>query len=53
MAQVQESDLVQFSGVVVAGDSIRAVPFVNIRIKGSNRGTTSDLYGFFSRSPQG
>ncbi|HOP13153.1 MAG: carboxypeptidase-like regulatory domain-containing protein [Lentimicrobium sp.] len=48
MAQVQESDLVQFSGVVVAGDSIRAVPFVNIRIKGSNRGTTSDLYGFFS-----
>lgn len=48
LAQVQESDLVQFSGVVVTGDIIRAVPFVNIRIKGTHRGTTSDPYGFFS-----
>lgn len=48
VAQEANHDIVQFSGIVVTGDSIRAVPYVNIRIKGYNRGTTSDLYGFFS-----
>jgi len=42
------SDLVQFSGVVVTGDSLQAVPYVNIKVKDFNRGTTSDYYGFFS-----
>lgn len=48
VAQTPDSDLVQFSGMVVASDSLEAVPYVNIKIKGFNRGTTSDFFGFFS-----
>ncbi len=40
--------LVQFSGVVVTGDSLNPVPFTNILIKNSYRGTMSDIYGYFS-----
>lgn len=40
--------LVQFSGVVVAGDSLEPVPFVSVVTKGSYRGTVSDVYGYFS-----
>lgn len=47
-AQTPDEDLVQFSGMIVASDSLEAVPYVNIKIKGLNRGTTSDFYGFFS-----
>lgn len=47
-AQRADTDLVQFSGMVVASDSLQAVPYVNIKVKGTNRGTTSDFYGFFS-----
>lgn len=42
------NDLVQFSGVVVTADSLRPVPFTNISILNSGRGTTSDYWGFFS-----
>jgi hypothetical protein len=41
-------DLLQFSGVVVSGDSLQPVPFTAITIKGTYRGTLSDYYGFFS-----
>ena len=47
-AQETDLDLVQFSGMVVTGDSLFPVPWVNIKIKGQNRGTTTDYYGFFS-----
>lgn len=47
-AQVSDTTLVQFSGVVVTADSLKPVPFVNIFIKDSWRGTITDLYGFFS-----
>ena len=40
--------LVQFSGVVVTGDSLLPVPFVSIGIMGSFRGTVSDVFGYFS-----
>lgn len=40
--------LVQFSGVVVEGDSLKPVPFTAIVIRNSNRGTVSDYYGYFS-----
>lgn len=40
--------LVQFSGVVVTGDSLLPVPFTSILTKGSYRGTVSDVYGYFS-----
>jgi hypothetical protein len=40
--------LVQFSGVIVTGDSLKPIPFVSIVIKNSYRGTISDYNGFFS-----
>jgi len=43
-----ERTLIQFSGIIVTGDSLHPVPFVNIIIKNSFRGTTSDFYGYFS-----
>lgn len=39
--------LVQFSGVVVT-DSLSPVPFTNILIKNTYRGTMSDVFGYFS-----
>jgi hypothetical protein len=48
IAQVSDTTLVQFSGVVVTADSLKPIPFVNIFIKDSWRGTITDLYGFFS-----
>lgn len=44
----QDKDLVQLSGLVLTQDSLKAVPLVSIRIKGSNKGTLSDEGGFFS-----
>lgn len=44
----QQRGLVQFSGVVVTGDSLEPVPFTSIGVKGSYRGTVSDVYGYFS-----
>lgn len=43
-----DDDLIQFSGVIVTGDSLEAVPFVNIIIEDSHRGTMSDVNGYFS-----
>ena len=40
-------NLVQFSGVVVT-DSLMPVPFTNILVKNTYRGTMSDVYGYFS-----
>ena len=47
-AQKKYEGLVQFSGVIVTGDSLRPIPFVSIVIKNSYRGTISDFNGFFS-----
>lgn len=43
-----KAHLLQFSGVVLDQDSLFAIPFVSIIVKGTNRGTVSDVYGFFS-----
>lgn len=43
-----KSNLIQFSGVVVSGDSLEAVPFCHIIDKSVRRGTTSDYFGYFS-----
>ena len=40
--------LIQFSGQVFDQDSMTAIPFVSILIRGTNRGTHSDFNGFFS-----
>ena len=35
-------DLLQFSGVVVEGDSLRPIPYASIIVQNSYRGTVSD-----------
>lgn len=48
-AQAQDvPKVIQFSGVIVSGDSLKPVPYAGIAVKGSYRGTLSDYYGFFS-----
>lgn len=47
-AQPSDKKLVQFSGVIVTGDSLSPVPFTSLMIKNSSRGTVSDYFGFFS-----
>jgi len=46
--RLDKNYLVQFSGVVVTGDSLHPVPFTSIMIKSTYRGTVSDYFGFFS-----
>lgn len=46
-AQQGKPHLVQFSGVVVT-DSLSPVPFTNIMVKNTYRGTMSDVFGYFS-----
>lgn len=40
--------VIQFSGLVVTGDSLAPVPFTNIWVKNTRRGTITDYFGFFS-----
>lgn len=47
-AQQGSEGLIQFSGLVVTADSLRALPLVSVKIKNSNKGTYSDQAGFFS-----
>lgn len=47
-AQEKDEDLVQFSGLVLTGDSLKPVPFTHIRIPNRRRATSSDYNGFFS-----
>jgi len=43
-----DKELIQFSGIIVTPDSLKPIPYVNIIIKNSFRGTTSDFFGYFS-----
>ena len=45
---VDNRKLIQFSGVVVESVNLQQLPFTNIMIKNSNRGTVSDAYGYYS-----
>lgn len=47
-SKAENNPLIQFSGMVLDQDSLTPIPFVSIVIKGTRRGTVSDLYGFFS-----
>lgn len=47
-AQPGDEDLIQFSGVVITGDSLNPVPFTNVLIEQTGRGTMTDYYGYFS-----
>lgn len=46
----RDTSLVQFSGIVLDGstEQLYPVPYTNILVKNKNRGTYSDLKGFFS-----
>ncbi len=44
----RETKVIQFTGAIVEGDSLQAMPFVHITIKNKRIGTVSDYYGFFS-----
>ncbi len=48
--QIRDTSLVQFSGIVLDGstEQLYPVPYTNILVKDKNRGTYSDLKGFFS-----
>ncbi len=51
-AYSQDYRLVQFSGVTLTHDSLSPIPFVNVTIKGTYRGTLTDFYGFYSLAVQ-
>jgi hypothetical protein len=40
--------VIQFTGLVVTADSLAPVPFTNIWIQNTRRGTITDFHGFFS-----
>lgn len=44
----EDKKVIQFSGVIVSGDSLKPVPYVSVMVKNTYRGTLSDYYGFFS-----
>lgn len=44
----QEEELIQFSGIIVTGDSLQPVPYAKVHIKNTNRGTIADYFGYFS-----
>ncbi|MCD6013004.1 MAG: hypothetical protein K0Q79_2866 [Flavipsychrobacter sp.] len=41
-------DIIQINGVTMTADSLRAVPYVTIGVKGQNRGVESEYTGVFS-----
>jgi CarboxypepD_reg-like domain len=43
-----ERKVIQITGIVAEADSSSGIPFVNIRLKSTSRGTVSDYYGFFT-----
>jgi hypothetical protein len=43
-----DTDLVQLSGFILNYDSTQVLPYVTVRIEGTNRGVYSDMSGFFS-----
>ncbi|MEC8460526.1 MAG: carboxypeptidase-like regulatory domain-containing protein, partial [Bacteroidota bacterium] len=45
---VSQTNLIQFSGVVISQDSLQPVPYCSIIDKKTKRGTTSDYFGYFS-----
>lgn len=42
------NNLIQFSGVVVEGDSLNPIPYTSIIVRNTHRGTISDYFGYFS-----
>lgn len=47
-AQKSSIKIVQFSGFVMTSDSLMGIPYANVFVKKSNRGTTANAEGYFS-----
>ncbi len=47
-SKYDEEFLIQFSGVLLTADSLKAVPYVSVRVKNTNKGTVSNEKGIFS-----
>ena len=47
-AQSSDRRVIQFSGLVLTGDSLKPLPYTSVWVKNTSRGTTTDYYGFFS-----
>ena len=47
-AQTDSSKVIQITGAIVEGDSLKTMPFVHVTVKNIRIGTISDYYGFFS-----
>ncbi|MEM7162744.1 MAG: carboxypeptidase-like regulatory domain-containing protein [Bacteroidota bacterium] len=45
---LQSQQVIQFSGIIVTGDSLQPVPYTSISVENTHRGTMSDYFGFFS-----
>lgn len=43
-----KKQIIQFSGVIVGEDSVSGVPGVHVYVPKAGRGTTSNVYGYFS-----
>jgi hypothetical protein len=43
-----QRQVVQIAGVILDNESLRPIPHVNISVRGTHRGTSSDMNGFFS-----
>ena len=39
---------IQLTGILVSTDSLLTIPFANVLIKNTSKGTISDFYGYFS-----
>lgn len=46
--KTNDTILVQLSGFILSYDSTQVLPYVTVRIEGTNRGVYSDMSGFFS-----
>jgi hypothetical protein len=44
----EQDELIQFSGVIMTTDSLRAIPLAHIIVSNTMRGTVSDFNGYFS-----
>lgn len=45
---VKKNTLIQFSGVVIEGDSLNPIPYTSIIVRNTRRGTISDYFGYYS-----
>ncbi len=46
--QSQQVQLIQFSGMILDADSLDPIPFSQVIVKNTSRGTSADYFGFFS-----